>query len=419
LDFQVDLINNLINKVNMKRFFLFTVIAAMLISCGGKNSDNAKNARQINLTLSELQKMQQSKSAAEVHKFMVSKGWDLYESIVQTTNDRPYGSFARLPFECQKSEWTFEKMPNVGWAKGWLRWLNYKTIGNALSYDIRDKAHRDDIISELVKSGYKLVQGNGGENSVYRNDTYEVSFQTQFDASGADMMGVAGQNYWTFFIYNYKQVDAILHPGKTGEQAVSQSLSSTEDEGVVINGVKWATRNVDKPGTFAASPESAGMFYQWNRKMGWSNSEPLTDSDGGTSWNLEDTEGKKWAKANDPSPAGWRVPSEKELNKLLDTDKVTEEWTTLNSLKGSKFTDKKTGASLFLPAAGFIYNVRQGAYNQSCYHDKFGSYGIYWSNGRDPDNYKAINFQTGESKSSCTWWDGDPNRGHSLRPVAE
>ena len=45
--------------------------------------------------------------------------------------------------------------------------------------------------------------------------------------------------------------------------------SSTSDRGVVINGVKWATRNLDQPGTFAAKPEDSGMFYQWNRKKAW------------------------------------------------------------------------------------------------------------------------------------------------------
>ena len=42
------------------------------------------------------------------------------------------------------------------------------------------------------------------------------------------------------------------------------SASDTTDLGVVINGVKWATRNVAAPGKFATSPEDAGMFYQWN-----------------------------------------------------------------------------------------------------------------------------------------------------------
>jgi len=38
------------------------------------------------------------------------------------------------------------------------------------------------------------------------------------------------------------------------------------DEGVVINGVKWATCNVDNPGTFVNRPETTGKIYQWNRK---------------------------------------------------------------------------------------------------------------------------------------------------------
>ena len=46
----------------------------------------------------------------------------------------------------------------------------------------------------------------------------------------------------------------------------SDNNSATHDEGVVINGVRWATRNVDMPGTFAETPESLGMLFQWNRK---------------------------------------------------------------------------------------------------------------------------------------------------------
>ena len=35
------------------------------------------------------------------------------------------------------------------------------------------------------------------------------------------------------------------------------------DKGVEINGIRWATQNVDKPGTFVLNPEDLGMFYQW------------------------------------------------------------------------------------------------------------------------------------------------------------
>ena len=48
-----------------------------------------------------------------------------------------------------------------------------------------------------------------------------------------------------------------------------EKTPQTYDDGVVINGVKWATCNVDEAGAFAPTPE-----------------------------------GTEWEKANDPSPAG-------------------------------------------------------------------------------------------------------------------
>ena len=88
----------------------------------------------------------------------------------------------------------------------------------------------------------------------------------------------------------------------------------------MINGIRWATRNVDVPGTFATSPESAGMFYQWNRRIGWSSIEPMIDSDGGTLWNRSVPAGRWWYIENDPCPIGWRVPTRSELNSLVSSN---------------------------------------------------------------------------------------------------
>ena len=123
--------------------------------------------------------------------------------------------------------------------------------------------------------------------------------------------------------------------------------------GVMINGVCWATRNVDKPGTFAENPEDAGMFYQWNRKIGWSATDPMINSNNGTVWDNTIPTGTTWEKVNDPSPAGWRVPTLEELQKLLDTNKVAFAWVTQNGVPCIKFTDRVTGNTLFLPIAGF------------------------------------------------------------------
>jgi uncharacterized protein (TIGR02145 family) len=142
------------------------------------------------------------------------------------------------------------------------------------------------------------------------------------------------------------------------------------DPGVEINGITWATRNVDKPGTFAATPESVGMYYQWGIRVGWSSTDPMVGSDGDTTWNIPTYEGDEWSPENDPCPMGWRMPTRDELETLLDTDNVTNSWVDAPAA-GQTFTDIVSGESLFLPAAGIrdldgdIYYV--------------GSEGLYWS----------------------------------------
>ena len=125
---------------------------------------------------------------------------------------------------------------------------------------------------------------------------------------------------------------------------------ATYDKGVVINGVRWATRNVDEPGTFAQKPESAGKFYQWNRKKAY-----FIPKGDGTDWNDTIPEGKKWKKPNDPSPKDWRVPTLDEIKSLLDEEKVSSKWIAKNGVKGRKFTDRESGNTLFLPAVGCLY----------------------------------------------------------------
>jgi hypothetical protein len=163
------------------------------------------------------------------------------------------------------------------------------------------------------------------------------------------------------FSYSYGQND-------NSQKETTDSVY--HDEGVVINGVKWATRNVANPGIFVATPEDMGMFYQWNSKTA---REATGDT---TNWDSTRPAGDKWTKANDPSPSGWRVPTIYEIGKLLDTDKVSNEWATQNGINGRRFTDKITGNSIFLPAAGRRCHIDGTLLNA-------GSYGYYWINAQD------------------------------------
>jgi uncharacterized protein (TIGR02145 family) len=184
----------------------------------------------------------------------------------------------------------------------------------------------------------------------------------------------------------------------------------TKDEGVLINGVKWATRNVDSPGYFVAKSEVPGMVYQWNRKTGWA-TDSMINSDGETMWDSSVSSGAAWRKSNDPSPAGWRLPAPAEIESLFDRNKVSNEWTTVNGVGGRKFTDKTTGNSLFLPAAG-SRGYRDGdLYNA-------GKLGFYWGSAQGESYYLYF----GTEKSTAGFIRGSLGKygnGFSVRSVAE
>jgi len=184
----------------------------------------------------------------------------------------------------------------------------------------------------------------------------------------------------------------------------------TFDKGVMINSVKWATRNVGAPGTFAAQPEDPGMLYQWNRKKAWATTGNITD------WNATVPEGTEWSKANDPSPDGWRVPTLDEIKTLLDTAKVNNEWIIVNGINGRKFTDKDTGNSVFLPAVCY-----RGFYDGMLYNR--GDNGNYWSSTQYGSDYAYyLKFYSGNAYycGNANWYGWNYREcGFSVRSVAE
>jgi len=129
-------------------------------------------------------------------------------------------------------------------------------------------------------------------------------------------------------------------------------INPITDIGVVINGVRWATRNVDMPNSFTENPESLGMLYQWNRRTGWAATGIIVSG-----WNNTTPTGSTWERANDPCPPGWRIPTAAELQTLTDTNNVSSQWTSLNGVNGNIFTDINTNDTIFFPAAGWRSSV--------------------------------------------------------------
>ena len=188
--------------------------------------------------------------------------------------------------------------------------------------------------------------------------------------------------------------------GRTANSTVT--VIETCLDGVVINGTRWATRNVGAPGTFADSPRDVGMFFQWNRRVGWSATNPPINSNDGTTWNPTVPTGTTWESQNDPCPDGWRVPTAEELDALNVDGGI---WATYSGVNGRLF-----GGVIFLPAAGWLNGGSGGALSNE------GTHGFYWSSAIDGNNqaqYLTFNNSTSEMRNTARV------HGFSIRCVAE
>jgi len=199
-------------------------------------------------------------------------------------------------------------------------------------------------------------------------------------------------------------------------------------EGVVINGVRWATYNLASHGTFVENPEDFGGLFQWGRRGDGheqhdsptttelstsdvpSHGNFITASNHPRDWRSPQND-NLWANpktVNDPCPQGWRVPTLDELQTLDDTRNVTSEWTIVNDVSGRIFTDINSNNTLFLPAAGWRVQ-NNGAL------DNVGTHGYYWSSiviGTDARNLSFSSSNVVVGNNLRTW-------GFSVRCVAD
>jgi len=168
--------------------------------------------------------------------------------------------------------------------------------------------------------------------------------------------------------------------------SITFGVSDTE-QGVWINGVCWATRNVNKHGFFTAKPLDFGMLYGWNKKLGWSTTDPIFNSNNEHTWKpytYPPPDCYSWENSNNPCPAGWRVPTKEEFDNFISAAWVEEK--VIDGIYVQVFSFG--GQNLFLPNAGYR-NGTTGVLNSV----NWSAY--YWSGTAYPESDQAyhVNFQ--------------------------
>ena len=196
-------------------------------------------------------------------------------------------------------------------------------------------------------------------------------------------------------------------------------LSVNDDKGK-INGheyidlglsVKWATCNVG-----ASNPTEYGNYYAWGETSTKSEyTEENSKTYGKSMGDILGNSSYDAARAN--WGGSWRLPTDDEFEELIDN--CNSEWTTVSGVEGRRFTSKKNGRSIFLPAAGyhepkfFFTGWRHG----SSLHYA-GENGYYWSS-TPIEGYTGYAYYLwfNVSDQNAAW--SDRSDGQSVRPVSE
>ena len=164
--------------------------------------------------------------------------------------------------------------------------------------------------------------------------------------------------------------------------------------------VKWATCNVG-----ASKPSEYGDYYAWGETY----TKSSYDSNNSETYekNIDDIKGTSRDVAHAEWGGTWRMPTKDEIGELIDN--CDYEWTTLNGVEGGRFTSKKNGNSIFLPAAG----DRSGTSLRDA-----GSYGDYWRSTPDESSTQCACYLSFGSDGCGGGW-SDRYLGQTVRPVSE
>ena len=213
----------------------------------------------------------------------------------------------------------------------------------AFEFAVTPDAQANITVTEGTSASYVVLFPNATANvDLKSNTSKKVTFEGGVEANKIYYKQVSDMEYypltWEDYINSHEYVDLGLP-----------------------SGLLWATCNVG-----ATTPEEYGDYFAWGET---SPKDEYTEGNCSTyGKEMSDIAGDAQYDAATANWGGrWRMPTYDEMNELRKN--CTWKWTTQNGVNGYKVTGP-SGASIFLPAAGYRYG---SSLNLA------GSDGYYWS----------------------------------------
>jgi uncharacterized protein (TIGR02145 family) len=193
---------------------------------------------------------------------------------------------------------------------------------------------------------------------------------------------------------------------------ITQHGIPVDEEGALVYGVRWATRNVDEFGTFAATSADFGKYYRFNSLVAYSTDDPCTPA-----WSTDIPDVFSiWQPENDPCPEGWKLPTQKVFEALTESNSTW--WATGshgNPTPGRAY-GPNTAIDMWENAGEYVFLPAAGRRNSDGIADRQFEIGLYYSNG---ESYWGTNKGIYLDDQMTGWWQpqGYPEAGVPLRCV--
>ena len=168
---------------------------------------------------------------------------------------------------------------------------------------------------------------------------------------------------------------------ETSPEEIQKEIKRTKLEAIDLGlSVDWASCNIG-----ATTPTEFGGQYSWGDATGLNSYGYIKEAP-------DDISGTKYDIVSSNFGKGWRMPTKKEYQELLDN--CNYELTIMSGVKGYLFTGK-TGKTVFFPLAGRTSDNTRKYWNSE-------NVGLYWTANSFSDNARIACFFNGLYKSVFT-----------------